>query len=272
MGRKNYLVEFAYDGTDYEGWQRLPDGKPSLQAVVEKAVSAALGEPIEVTGASRTDRGVHAEGQAASFHSRSPKPQAAILAALDRELPPDIVARSIREVDPRFHARFRAKSKLYRYRLHVGGRPDPFARRYSHHVAGPLDLEAMRSIGRMLEGEHDFSAFTNAKDAEARRGLEAVRVEAVSIGGGGAAGIAGGAASGGENAGIGKALFVDLYFEGKSFLYNQVRIMAAALLAAGEGRLAPEAVSKALVSGDRSLLPGALGAWGLCLVKVRYSG
>ena len=264
MPRRNYLVEFAYDGTDYEGWQRLPAGKPSVQAVVERALSAVLGEPIEVTGASRTDRGVHAEAQAASFHSRSPKPQAAILAGLDRELPPDIVAGSIREVDPRFHARFRAKSKLYRYRLHVGERPDPFARRHSYHVSGPLDLEAMRSIGRMLEGEHDFSAFTNAKDAEARRGLEAVRVEA-------ATSVTAGAAPGGESAGSGKAVYVDLLFEGKSFLYNQVRIMAAVLLAAGEGRIAPEAVSKALASGDRSLLPGALGAWGLCLVKVRYS-
>jgi len=273
MPRKNYLIELAYDGTDYEGWQRLPDGKPSLQAALEKALSASLGEAIEVTGASRTDRGVHAAGQAASFHSRSPKPLAAILAALDRDLPPDMVAKSIREVDPRFHARFRAKSKLYRYRLHVGDRPDPFARRYSHHVrgslaGGSLDLEAMRGIGGLLVGEHDFAAFTNAKDADTKRSIESVRVEVGAVVGAG--GIGGPGRGPGESEAAGE-VFVDLLFEGKSFLYNQVRIMAAAILAAGEGRFGPETMAKALASGDRSLVPGALGAWGLCLVKVRYS-
>ncbi|HUX36554.1 MAG TPA: tRNA pseudouridine(38-40) synthase TruA [Rectinemataceae bacterium] len=245
MPRRNYLMRLAYDGRAYEGWQRLPDGKPSIQALVEKTLSSVLGEPVEVTGASRTDRGVHAEGQAASFHSRSPKPLPAILADLDRELPPDIVVKRIDEVDPRFHARFRAKSKLYRYRFHVGERPDPFLRPYSHHVRGPLDLVAMREAALLLVGEHDFAAFTNAKDAETRRSLDAIRVE--------------------EGEGL-----VDVFFEGKSFLYNQVRIMAAALLAAGEGRLSAAAIREALGKGDRRSLPGALGAWGLCLMEVRY--
>ena len=245
MPRRNYLMRLAYDGRAYEGWQRLPEGKPSIQALVEKHLSAILGEPIEITGASRTDRGVHAEGQAASFHSRSPKPVASILAELDRELPPDIVVKRIEEVDPRFHARFRAKSKLYRYRFHVGERPDPFLRPYSHHVKAPLDLGAMREAALVLIGEHDFAAFTNAKDAQTRRSLDAIRVEE------------GGA-------------LVDIFFEGKSFLYNQVRLMAAALLAVGEGRLSSAALREALDKGERRALPGALGAWGLCLMDVRY--
>ncbi len=257
MPRRNYLLEIAYDGTDYEGWQRLPHEKPSIQAALEKALSSALGEPIEVTGASRTDRGVHAEAQAASFHTRSPKPPLSILGALDRELPPDIVIQTIREVDPRFHARFRAKSKLYRYRLHVAERPDPFARRYSFHVhgrleGGALDLAAMRVAAAAFVGDHDFAAFTNAKEGDTKRSLDALRVET------GPHGPAGGA-------------FVDLYFEAKSFLYDQVRIMAGAILAAGQGSFRAETMAKALASGDRSLVPGALGAWGLCLVKVRYS-
>lgn len=247
MARKNYLMRLAYDGRAYEGWQRLPGGKPSLQDSIEKALSDCLGEPIEITGASRTDRGVHAEGQAASFHTRSPKPGPAILADLDRLLPPDIAALELKEVDPRFHARFRAVSKLYRYRLHVAERPDPFLRAYSHHIRGPLDLAAMRKAASFLEGEHDFAAFTNAKGVESRRSLGAVRIQETGP-------------------------LVDLLFEGKSFLYNQVRIMAAALLAVGEGKLEPPEIEKALRGGERRAMPGALGPWGLCLVEVRYTG
>lgn len=245
MARRNYLLRIAYDGSDYEGWQRLPSGRPSVQAGIELALAKILGESIEITGASRTDRGVHAEGQAASFHTRSPKPAAALLSDLDRELPPDIVIRSIREVDPRFHARFRALSKLYRYRLHVGDRPDPLVRRYSLHVGGPLDLGAMREAARLFVGERDFRAFSHAKEGDTRRSLSSLEV---------------------EEAGD----FVDLLFEGKSFLYNQVRLMAAALLAVGEGKLRGGAIEAALAGGEGSRLPGALGPWGLCLLEVRY--
>jgi tRNA pseudouridine38-40 synthase len=253
MGRRNFLLTLAYDGTDFLGWQRLPGAGRSVQGAVEEALSSILGESregrtegrIEVVGAGRTDAGVHAEGQAASFHSRTALSPQAITEALAAALPPDLACVSCREVDPRFHARFRAKAKVYRYRLHVGRVPDPRSRRTSFHVPGPLDLAAMQAAGAELLGEHDFRALSNAKGGDTLRRLDSVRVER-------------------------KGDFVDLYFEGPGFLYNQVRIMASVLLETGSGRLGPGGAAAILASKDRSRAPGALGAYGLCLVEVKY--
>jgi len=249
--RRNFLLILAWEGTAFEGWQRLPGGARSVQGSLEEALSRCLGEAIEVTGAGRTDKGVHAEGQAASFHSRTSLAPAAILAALAPALPADLRALSCREVDPRFHARFRAKAKTYRYRLLVGPSADPALRPFSHQVEGPLDLVPMRKVAALLVGRHDFAALTNAKEGDTTRTLDAVRVEAgLAPGGGG---------------------IVDLVFEAKSFLYNQVRIMAALLLAVGQGRLGPGEAQAILASKDRAKAPGALGPHGLCLVEVRFS-
>ena len=147
-------------------------------------------------------------------------------------------------MDPRFHARFRAKSKVYCYRLYTGTDPDPKVRRYSYRV-GRLDLGAMRAAAAELVGERDFRALSNAKGGDTRRRLDSARVEA-------------------------EGEFVDLRFEGSGFLYNQARVMVAVLLEAGLGRLGPAEVRAILASGDRRRAPGALGAFGLCLMEVRY--
>jgi tRNA pseudouridine38-40 synthase len=246
MPRRNFLLSLAYDGSGFSGWQRGPEASRTVQAEVEAGLSKLLGEAIEVTGASRTDAGVHAEGQAASFHSRTGLQPERIVAGLNGIFPPDLACRRCREVDPRFHARYRAKGKLYRYRLHTAALPDPFESRYSLHVESSLDLGAMEKAAAALEKGRDFSAFTNAKKVEdGCRRLDSVRVEA----------------SEGR---------VDLLFKGESFLYNQVRIMAAALLEAGKGSLDAEDIARALESGDRGLMPGTLGPFGLCLVEVYY--
>jgi tRNA pseudouridine38-40 synthase len=245
VGRRNFLLTLAYDGTDFLGWQRLPGAGRSVQGTVEDCLSALLGERIEIVGAGRTDAGVHAEGQAASFHSRSALGCEAIAAALDAALPEDLSCRSCREVDPRFHARFRAKSKLYRYRLYTGEEPDAATRRTSLQVRGGLDVDAMRAAGAELPGERNFRAFTNAKGGDTVRRLDSVRVEV-------------------------SGDFVDLYFSAKGFLYNQARIMAALLLEAGRGGIGPADIRTMLESGDRRRAPGALGAFGLCLMEVRY--
>jgi tRNA pseudouridine38-40 synthase len=255
MPRRNFLAFFAYDGTDFLGWQRLPGGERSVQGVIEAALGPLVGEAtqsplpgslgFEIVGASRTDAGVHAEGQAASFHARTALSPAQIAEALNRALPSDVRCTSCREVDPRFHARYRAKGKLYRYRLHTG-KSDPAARRISLQVDERLDLGAMGAAARLFVGEHDFRAFTNAHEQKnPTRRIDEVRVE-----------------KNGE--------FVDLFFSGSGFLYNQVRIMAAALLEVGRGRLRPEAIARALDTKDRASIPGALGPYGLCLVEVQF--
>ncbi len=246
MPRRNFLLTLAYDGSDFEGWQRGGSGQRTAQAELESALGALLGEAIEVTGASRTDAGVHAEGQAASFHSRTSLAPLRLVTELNRRLPPDLSCRSCHEVDPRFHARYRAKGKLYRYRLHVAAIPDVFSRRYSLHLGTGLDLKAMREAAAAFAGSHDFQAFTNAKHPDdSTRRIDAVTVEA-------------------------SGDFVDLFFKGEAFLYNQVRIMAGAIVEAGKGSLEPRAISEALSAGKRASMPGALGPFGLCLMEVYY--
>jgi len=256
MPRRNFLARFAYDGSDFQGWQRLPDGRRTVQAEIEKALApivsgqqgtALAGPPFEIAGASRTDAGVHAEGQAASFHAHCTLSPGQIVTELNSALPPDIACLSCAEVDPRFHARYRARGKLYRYRIHAASLPDPFARRYSLHVDGPLDHEAMRAAAALFVGSHDFGAFTNGEGDPGGRSVESFHIE--------------------EN-----SPFIDLLVSGPAFLYNQVRIMSAAVLAAGQGRLSPDCISGALREGAaaRSRMPGALGPYGLCLVRVFY--
>lgn len=259
MPRRNFLIRLAYDGTGFLGWQRLPGAAPgggrSVQGTVEAALAAALnagGTPIEVVGAGRTDAGVHAEGQAASFHAFTPLSCAQLKDALNTAFPPDLECRGCVEVDARFHARLHAKEKVYRYRLLVAKVADPALRRTSLFVPGPLDLEAMRRAGAALLGEKDFRALSNAKGADTTRRLDGVMVESSP-----APGASGGA-------------FVDLVFVGPGFIYNQVRVMAALLLEAGRGTIAPERVPAILAGRDRSAAPGALGPFGLCLVEVRY--
>ena len=247
MARRNFLIRLAYDGTDFLGWQRLPGrAGRSVQAEVEAALSRALGAPsLEVAGAGRTDAGVHAEGQAASFHAFTSLPPGEITEALNTTLPADVACISCTEADTRFHARLHARAKVYRYRLLVSGEPDPFLRRYSLHVAERLDLGAMSKAAAALVGERDFRAVSNAKGGDSVRRLDEARVEP-------------------------SGRIVDLVFVGPGFIYNQARIMAALILEAGRGALEPDRIPAILEGRDRSAVPGALGPFGLCLVDVRY--
>jgi tRNA pseudouridine38-40 synthase len=249
MARRNFLLRLAYDGTDFQGWQRLrpdlPGGGRSVQSEVEAALRRLLGAEVEIAGAGRTDAGVHAEGQGASFHAFTPLSTEAFQAALNAQLPPDIACSSLTEVDSRFHARLHARSKVYRYRLLNSELPDPFLRRYSLFVPERLDLGAMSAAAAALVGERDFRSVSNARGDDTVRRIDEARVEA-------------------------SGPLVDLLFVGPGFIYNQVRIMAALLLEAGRGRIAPARVGALLEGKDRSALPGALGPFGLCLVEVRY--
>lgn len=262
MARRNFLCTLAYDGTGFKGWQRLGAGAEparggtarggsgrSVQGELERALSDLLGAPTEVVGAGRTDAGVHAEGQAASFHAFTDRSCAELRAGLNARMPADLVCRACSEVDGRFHARLHAVSKVYRYRLLRSEIPDPFLARYSLYVPEKLDLEAMRAAGGRLAGERDFRALSNAKGDDTIRRLDEARVEERPHGGG---------------------ELVDLVFVGPGFLYNQVRIMASLMLEVGRGNDAERDASAILggASGPRRF--GALPPQGLCLVEVRY--
>lgn len=244
---RNLLMILAYDGNGYKGWQRLPGSGRTVQEAVETALARVLGEDIHIIGAGRTDAGVHAEGQAANFHSGSTRAPEDILEDLNAALPRDIVCRSLKEVPERFHARYWATEKTYRYRLHVHPIRDPFSRLYSLHFPESLDLPAMEASAAELVGRRDFSAFANKRGLKkgGERDLRIVRIQR-------------------------NGQFVDILFTADGFLYNQARIMAGTLIEAGRGRFGPKDVRGLLERKDRAAIPGAAPAQGLCLVRVEF--
>lgn len=255
---KTLRLVVAYDGTRFKGWQR-GNGR-TVQGVLEEAIGASLGTasrgavrdaaPVEIVGAGRTDAGVHAEGQVASVRVPPPVDPGLLLGAVYARLPPDVSVLSAEPAAERFHARYLAIAKTYRYRLLDGEAPNPFLQRFSWFVPARLDEAAMRACADILEGEHDFTSFTADKGKKDKvrivHRVELVRAE------------------------IFGSRPLDLVFRGDGFLWNQVRIMAALLVSAGRGEVGPEDVRRLLSSRDRSLAPPPAPAAGLTLVSVEY--
>ncbi|MBO7667975.1 MAG: tRNA pseudouridine synthase A, partial [Firmicutes bacterium] len=161
MNAMNVLLTVEYDGTAYVGWQRQPAYQGvSVQQRVEEALSHVLGHPVSVTGAGRTDAGVHALGQRCNFRCDKPVPIAKLAEIVSNRLPPDIRVTEAAVVPDGFHARYVAKSKRYRYILERQARPSAFGGRWSWQIADQPDLELMRRGAELLVGEHDFRHFT----------------------------------------------------------------------------------------------------------------
>jgi tRNA pseudouridine38-40 synthase len=245
--KRNIAIVLAYDGTDFSGWQRLGGGARTVQKTLEEALSSVLCERINVIGSGRTDAGVHAEGQCANFWTSVDMPRGLLVKKLDARLPPDLCCVGARVAKSNFHARYRVKTKTYAYRFHDGPVRDPFEARWSFHTQGRLDEAAMEKACAAFVGTHDFRAFSNAKEdaKDFVRNIVAVDVKR-------------------------SGDLVELYVSADGFLYNQVRIMAACALAAGLGSGAQTPIAALLESAERSSVPGALGAYGLRLLRVLY--
>lgn len=243
---RNLRLDICYDGSRYRGWQRLPGTDNTIQGKIETCLTRILGEPIEISGSGRTDAGVHAQGQVANFHCESAMPAQEILAQLRRYLPEDIGIYSCKDCSGRFHARLNAKEKTYVYRIWNSDKPCVFSRRYVAAFPEKLDTAAMAEAGRLLEGEHDFSAFCgNPKFKKSTvRFIRRVKLER----------------DGDE---------LRIYFTGNGFLHNQVRIMVGTLLEVGRG--ARMASSIPSLFGGKRMDAGFLApAQGLCLQEVTY--
>lgn len=243
---RNLRLDLCYDGTRYRGWQRLPGAENTIQGKLEQALSRILGEPIEVSGSGRTDAGVHAMGQVASFHCESPMPETQILAQLRLYLPEDIGIYSCKEVAPRFHARLNASRKTYCYRIWNSSAPCVFQRRYVAVFPEALDAKKMHRAGQSLLGEHDFSAFctrAKAKKSTVRR------IDSVTV-----------AKSADE---------ITITVTADGFLYNMMRIVAGTLIEIGRGEREESSIH-ALFAGQRSEAGFLAPAQGLCLMEVQY--
>ena len=245
---KRVLLTIEYDGSAYCGWQRQLNG-PSVQQKVEEALFKVTGERVGITGASRTDAGVHALGQRAHFDMESAIPADKVPFALNTRLPRDIRVTAGREVDEHFHARFDAAGKEYSYLIYNRRHPSALLRDLSAHVSVPLDVDAMERACRYLPGTHDFAAF-QAAGGTAKTTIR--RIDSVSVG-----------RQGDE---------IRLVIYGTAFLYNMVRIIAGTLIYVGQGRLPEDVFARAIETGDRLQLGPTAPPQGLCLNRVDYGG
>lgn len=239
-------LTLSYDGTSFCGWQKQKNGV-SVQETLEEAVYNLTGERVVVTASGRTDAGVHAMGQVAHFDTNSTIPPEKIYKALNTFLPDSVKALKSEKVSDKFNANKSAKRKTYEYSLYFADTELPLKERYATRVYGDIDIEKMRSVAKLIEGEHDFKAFsaTGGSVKTTIRTVYAVKVE-----------------KSGED--------IKIRITGNGFLYNMVRIIAGALVKAGKSELSESDILKAFNTGERHLLGETLPAKGLCLIKVEY--
>lgn len=257
----SFRLTLAYDGTGLVGWQRQAHGT-SVQGLVEDALATIDGRAVTVVSAGRTDAGVHALGQVASFTLAREIDPATLVRALNFHLPPSVRALQAAEAAPDFHARFSAQWKTYRYHVWTDGPLPPLIRAYAWHVPGPLDVDAMHAAAQMLEGTHDFAAFqsvgTDVPDTV--RELQSSRVIAADEADGVLRGLP---------AGVGRLVLYEVC--GSGFLRHMVRSIVGTLVDIGLGRASSASMRDVLDSRDRARAGRTAPAEGLTLVSVTYS-
>ena len=241
----NFLLTLAYDGTNYCGFQVQPNGR-SVAAVFQDALEAVLGTRPDIKGCSRTDAGVHAACQVASFHAPK-RPTDEVLAQLRRLLPEDIGALTLDYAPERFHARLSAVEKTYVYRLWNSDRPDVFARRYRAWEPRQLDCGAMRAGAAGLVGTHDFFTFCANRQMKKSTVRTLRRLDITQ-----------------EDAELRFTLTAD------GFLYHMARILVGTLLEVGLGRRPAESLPALFDARCRALAGETAPAKGLWLMEVRY--
>ena len=248
----NYKLLIQYDGTDFHGWQ-IQENDRTIQGELERVLSMLEDAKVSVIGSGRTDAGVHAEGQVANvILNRSFTPDK-LRSAINGNLWRDIRVLKAEKAPNEFHARFSAKQKTYLYRIVNAPVLSPFWRRFAHHEHKPLDLGGMTKAGRLLLGEHDFTAFSSAQsDGESRvRTILDCTFE-----------------SHWDSRAV--ANIIEFRITANGFLRYMVRSIIGTLLEVGRGEKDSDTIHTAIVNGDRSLAGKTAPAHGLTLLKVDY--
>ena len=243
---RNIKLTIQYDGTGFAGWQRQRDNR-TVQQVIEEALRRITGEKTTLTGAGRTDAGVHALGQVANFHNKSSHPPQTFLAALNATLDSDVAVVRAEEVDEVFHARKDAQGKRYQYVIWNAAIRPVFDRQHMWHFAAAVNLDAMREAALSLTGEHDFRSFARAtpSDKDCVR-----RIHEISI--------------------VRDEPRVTLTLIGNGFLYTMVRSIVGTLMQVGLGKIEPLDIKRILEARDRREAGPTAPARGLTLIEVVY--
>jgi len=242
---RNVKLTVEYDGTNYHGWQRQPNAA-TIQQALEEGIEQIVGHPVTLHASGRTDAGVHALGQVASFRTHSTIPAEQLHHAINSAIPQDIAVIRAEDVPDDFHARYWAKSKTYRYRIVCRPVRPTVGARYVHWLRRELDAERMRAAAAHFVGKHDFAAFeTESSGGDTVRTVPRFDIE-----------------RDGDR--------IDCTVAANGFLYNMVRAMVGTLIEVGLGKRPPEEIAELLAARDRTLAGPTAPAKGLCLMRVDY--
>ncbi len=247
---RNLKLVLSYDGTEFSGWQVQP-GAATIQGALASAIGRVTGENILPQGSGRTDAGVHALGQVASFGTQSPIPPENLVIALNDILPGAIRVLEASEVPDEFHVRKSARAKTYRYRMYRGAICSPFIARYVWHYPYPLDEDQMQEVAGMIVGEQDFTSFAAVDPERGREEMSNVRQIF---------------SSSWERQSDEFVYTV----RGNGFLHHMVRNLVGTFVLAGKGALRASDLTRILEARLRSAAGATAPASGLCLVNVEY--
>lgn len=243
----NYRLTIQYDGGRYKGWQRLGNSENTIQGKIENVLSEMAGKRIEIIGCSRTDAGVHAFAQIANFKISEHLTEAEVKNYLNKYLPQDISITDVKLVSENFHARYNAKDKTYLYKIWNEKYSNPFMRKYSMHVEKKLKISEMKKAATYFIGEHDFTAFSNAKSKKKSmvREIYSIKIEK-------------------------NDRFIQIKISGKGFLHNMARRIVGTLIQVGLGEVAAENIPMIIASKERQRAGYIADACGLYLEKIRF--
>ena len=246
---RNIKLTIEYDGTDFYGWQTQIKSQRTVQAEIEKALKKIFKKQVTLFGSGRTDSGVHALGQVANFRAATKLPVATLQKALNANLPKDIAIINVAEADPKFHARYSAQSKTYRYTILNRPARGAIDRGFCLFYPYPLNVSLMRAEAKALVGRHNFKSFQAVDSSKTEK--NAVRtVKRLVI--------------------KKKDARITIDIEANGFLYKMVRNIVGTLLAIGSGKLSKGSARKILKGKDRAAAAPTAKPQGLTLVEVKY--
>lgn len=244
-----YKAIIAYDGTNFNGFQKQPNGRTVQEEIEKTLTKMANGKEITVFGSGRTDAGVHAMGQVIHFDYPEERPLERMRFALDTQSPEDIVVKEVAIVSEDFHARYLVKEKTYQFRVDIGKPRSPFLRHYASYFPYPIDVEKIQRALPDLLGTHDFTSFcaSGSSIEDKVRTIYEAKMEVNETGD--------------------ELLFT---FRGNGFLYKMIRILVGTLLKIGNGRLAEDSIPEIIAKKDRNAAGPTAHPEGLYLYEVKY--